>query len=109
MTPKPTLEPEYMPWDFWGSEEIGFPKTPLFFVVPIKETRDIGSLGWWDGEEILWLMEKYVISDETIFYKLDGSKEMDDCSKQEWFDYVTTTTPQCLDWILFRLGDLNLL
>ena len=54
-------------------------------------------------------MEKYHTSNEIVFYTLDGAKEMDECSKQEWFDYVTTNTPQCVDWILFRLGDLSLL
>ena len=103
------LEPYLMPSDFWGSEEMGFPKDPLFFLVPLKRTNEICSLGWWDGEEILWLMEKYHTSNEIVFYTLDGVKEMDECSKQEWFDYVTTNTPQCVDWILFRLGDLSLL
>lgn len=109
MTSEVTLEPKLMPWNFWGSEDIGFPKEPLFFAVPLRGQEELCSLGWWDGEEILWLMEKYHTSNEIVFYTLDRAKEMDECSKQEWFDYVTTHTPQCVDWMLFRLGDLNLL
>lgn len=67
-------EPYLMPWDFWGSEEMGFPNDPLFFLVPLKRTSEICSLGWWDGEEILWLMEKYHTSNEIVFYTLDGTK-----------------------------------
>jgi hypothetical protein len=106
---RPRFEPEFMPWNFWGSEDIGFPTNPLFFVVPVRGTTKISSLGWWDGDEIVWLMEKYNTANDVVFYTLDGVKDMDECSKQEWFEYVSEKTPQCLDWILFRLEDLTLL
>jgi hypothetical protein len=102
------LNPVAYRWDFWDSDDLNFPKHPEFFMIPVKRSDKFSSIGWWDGEEIAWMVERYHTG-EDISYYIFKDEQMDDVSKSEWFDYVKKDTPQCLGWILFRLEDLNLL
>jgi len=106
--PDSILEPLPLPWNFWDSDSFDFPEHRMFFFIPIKGTSDVASLGWWDGKEIIWLLEHYHASgNELIFYTFKD-EEMIESSKQEWFAYAQENTPQCMDWILFRLSELKL-
>lgn len=106
--PEPILEPSPLPWDFWDSVDVDFPKEKMFFFIPIKGTLNIASLGWWDGKEMIWLLEYYHASgNELVFYTFED-EEMGEVSRQEWFSYVQEKTPQCMDWILFKLSELRL-
>jgi len=103
------LNPVVYRWDFWDSDDLNFPKHPEFFIVPIKKKEEFTSVGWWDGEEIVWLAERYHSGGEEISYYVFKDEQMDDVAKSEWFDFAKENTPQCLDWILFHLDDLKLL
>ncbi len=106
--PSTIYSPKSFKWDFWDSQ-IQFPAYPVFFIVPTR-SGDISSAGWWDGKEMTWLAESYHVGDGTIYYLQSGSDptDMNDVSREEWIDFVRKTTPQCLDWITFHLGDLGL-
>ncbi len=107
------LEPNLKPFNFWDlsdedPEDFKF-GIPEFFAILVPNTGKIGSAGWWDGEELLWLIEYYHASgNDLVFYTLDADFSMDECSKEEWFSFVSQKTPDCLPWILFRLEELNL-
>lgn len=108
------LEPIIKPFDFWSLPDEGPDNfkigTPEFFAIFIPKSDNVASFGWWDGEELLWLAEYYhAAGNEMVFYVLDSNSSVDECSREDWFQFVSNQTPECLPWILFRLPELNLL
>ncbi len=108
------LRPNQKPFDFWdiydmpdsNRFEVGIPE---FYVIFFEDSTKVASLGWWDGDELLWLLEYYHASgDQLVFYTLDEEMAMDEVSSQDWFHFVSRKTPQCLPWILFNLPELSL-
>jgi hypothetical protein len=81
-----------------------------FFCIPFPSDEGVASLGFWDGEELSWLMEYYQASgNELVFYAFEEDGSLDEVSKEVWLQFVSEKNPECLPWILFRLDDLNLL
>ena len=105
--------PIELPYDFWDNDSLEFGNSPEFFLIPIKKTDQIASIGWWNGQDILWLLEFYHASSdypEPVYYTLDPiDSEMEEVSKEAWFKFVKEQTPQCISWILFRLEELSFL
>lgn len=108
------LEPKVKSLDFWG--EFANPEEELifgcseFFCIPLPKEEGIASLGFWDGEEILWLLEYYHASgNDLVFYALEETGALDELTKDAWLQFVSQKTPECLPWILFRLQELNLI
>ncbi len=108
------LEPKIKGLNFWGDdvspeEELIF-GSPEFFCTLLPTGDGVASLGFWDGEELLWLMEYYHASgNDLVFYTLDEDSAVDEASKDAWLQFVSQKTPECLPWILFRLKELNLI
>lgn len=108
------LEPKIKSLNFWG--EFANPEEELiigsaeFFCIPLPKEEGIASLGFWDGEEILWLLEYYHASgNDLVFYALEESGALDELNKDSWLQFVSEKTPECLPWILFRIKELNLI
>ena len=109
---EPMLFPNEKPFNFWNideDDETNFKAgIPEFFYIPLEETS-IASVGYWDGEELIWLAEYYHASgNELVFYGLAENSSMDELTSETWMAFVAEKTPQCLPWILFRLKELNL-
>ena len=114
------LSPNEKHWTFWDGAEV-FDKEE-FFIVPMKNSREFcGSVGYFNGENLVWMLEYYhtagFVNDSGPIFYVDGSfnpsdplkGSMEECSKEDWLSITRNTTPQCLDWINFHLKDLNLI
>lgn len=108
------LEPKIKSLNFWGEdtkpeEELVFGTTE-FFCILLPSGDGVASLGFWNGEELLWLMEYYHASgNDLVFYALEETGALDELTKDAWLQFVSQKTPECLPWILFRLKELNLI
>jgi hypothetical protein len=112
------LEPKIKSFRFWSDtdpEEEFVTGVSEFFCIPFPSDEEtisegVASLGFWDGEELSWLMEYYHASgNDLVFYALEETGDVDEVSKEVWFQFVSAKNPECLPWILFRLKDLKLL
>ena len=107
------LEPKIKSFRFWSDTDPAedfITGTSEFFCIPFPSDEGVASLGFWDGEELSWLMEYYHASgNELVFYAFEEDGSLDEVSKEVWLQFVSEKNPECLPWILFRLDDLNLL
>jgi hypothetical protein len=108
-----TLEPILKSFNFWDLPDESLENfesgVPEFFAILFPDSGNIASLGWWNGSELIWLVEYYHASgNDLVFYVIDLEGSFDEVSPEEWFSYVLEKTPEAMPWILFRLPELNL-
>lgn len=101
--------PSIYNWKFWDSKE-GFPTHADFFIIPMKNSEEIASMGYWDGTDLVWLAEYYHASGNGMVYyiKDEETGSVEEAEKEVWIDFVSKNYKECFDWILFRIPEINI-
>lgn len=113
------LEPTEKPYDFWDSDGRFNLNNDEFFVIFKHNTDEMRTTGYWSVEkqELLWLAESYLISNPDTVYYINNMRPvtdllhdvMDDVPASVFFDFIKENTPQCMEYVLFHLGDMRLI
>lgn len=105
--------------NFWDIDGQFDPNHDEFFVIFKHNTDETRTTGYWSAEkrELLWLAESYLVSNpDTVFY-INNMRPvtdllydvMDDVPASVFFDFIKENTPQCMEYVLFHLGDMRLI
>lgn len=113
------ISPVEKPYNFWDIDGQFDPGHDEFFVIFKHNTDETRTTGYWSAEkhELLWLAESYLMFEpDTVFYinnmipAIDLlSDAMEDVGAAVFFDFIKENTPQCMEYILFHLGDMRLI